>query len=157
MELRDYCPIMNTVRTSDRSIFGNQSNCVLYRVLGKILTPSIIQGTTEDKSRHLRYDNPHSDKAVTYLIFFVVTYLIFFVGMHWFQKCNFWEHSLGPFRGRGGRRGQTTSKSKMTKILNENLLKLGKIQNLASATSKMTSWPQRPWNWLSEFFQKLHF
>ena len=36
--------------------------------------------------------------------------------MHWFQKCNFWKHSLGPFRGRRGRRGQTTSKSKTMKI-----------------------------------------
>ena len=61
------------------------------------------------------------------------------------------------FRGRWGRRGQTTSKSKTTKILNENLLKLDEIQNLASATSKMTSWPQRPRKWLSGFFQKIHF
>ena len=74
-----------------------------------------------------------------------------------FQKCNFWKHSPTPFRGRWGRRCQTTSKSKTMKILNENLLKLDEIQNLASATSKMTSWPQRPRNWLSEFFQKLHF
>ena len=56
------------------------------------------------------------------------------------------------FRGRWGRRGQTTSKSKTTKILNENLLKLDEIQNLASATSKMTSWPQRPRKRLSDFF-----
>ena len=55
--------------------------------------------------------------------------------MHWFQKCNFWKHSLTPFRGRWGHWGQTTSKSKMTKILNENLLKLGKIQNLESVHS----------------------
>ena len=61
------------------------------------------------------------------------------------------------FWGRWGRRGQTTSKSKMMKILNENLLKLDEIQILASATSKMTSWPQRPRKWLSGFFQKIHF
>ena len=61
------------------------------------------------------------------------------------------------FRGRWGRRGQTTSKSKTTKILNENLLKLDEIQNLASATSKMTSWPQWPRKRLSGFFQKLYF
>ena len=61
------------------------------------------------------------------------------------------------FRGRWGRRGQTTSKSKTTKILNENLLKLDEIQILASATSKMTSWPQRPRKGLSGFFQKIHF
>ena len=50
-----------------------------------------------------------------------LTYLIFFVWTHWFQKCNFWKNSLGPFWGRRGRRGQTTSKLKTTKILNENL------------------------------------
>ena len=61
------------------------------------------------------------------------------------------------FRGRWGRRGQSTSKSKTMKILNENLLKLDEIQNLASATSKMTSWPQRPRKGLSGFFQKIHF
>ena len=61
------------------------------------------------------------------------------------------------FRGRWGCWGQTTSKSKITKILNENLLKLDEIQNLASATSKMTCKPQRPWKRLNEFFQKLHF
>ena len=47
----------------------------------------------------------------------VVTYLIFFLGTHWFRKCNFWKNSLGPFWGRQGRRGQTTSKLKTTKIL----------------------------------------
>ena len=70
---------------------------------------------------------------------------------------HFWNVRKGRFRGHGGRRGQTTSKSKTTKILNQNLLKLDEIQNLASATSKMTSWPLRPRKWLSEFFQKLHF
>ena len=70
---------------------------------------------------------------------------------------HFWNVRKGRFRGHGGRRGQTTSKSKTTKILNQNLLKLDEIQNLASATSKMTSWPQRPQKWLSDFFQKLHF
>ena len=80
--------------------------------------------------------------------------LSFFLGTHWFQKCNFWKNSLGPF---WGRRGQTTSKSKKTKILNENLLKLDEVQKLASATSKMTSWPQWPRNRPSDFFQKLHF
>ena len=72
-----------------------------------------------------------------------------------------WGHfqnvSVCRFRGRWGRWGQTTSKSKTTKILNENLLKLDKIQNLASVTSKMTSWPQRPRKWLSGFFQKICF
>ena len=43
------------------------------------------------------------------------------------------------------------------KILNQNLSKLDEIQNFASATSKMTSWPQRPRKGLSDFFQKLHF
>ena len=61
------------------------------------------------------------------------------------------------FRGRWGRRGHTTSKSKTMEILNENLLKLDEIQILASATSKMTSWPQRPRKGLSGFFQKIHF
>ena len=61
-----------------------------------------------------------------------VTYLIFFVGTHWFQKCNFWKNSLSPFWGRWG---QTTSKIKLTKILNENPLKIDEIQNLASPTS----------------------
>ena len=72
-----------------------------------------------------------------------------------------WGHfqnvSVGRFRGCWGRWGQTTSKSKTTKILNKNLLKLDEIQNLASATSKMTSWPQRPRKRLSGFFQRLHF
>ena len=72
-----------------------------------------------------------------------------------------WGHfqnvSVCHFQGRWGRRGQTTSKSKTMKILNENLLKLDEIQILASAISKMTSWPQRPRKWLNEFFQKLHF
>ena len=86
-----------------------------------------------------------------------VTYLIFFVGTHWFQKCNFWKNSLSPFWGRRGRWGQTTSKLKITKILNENPLKIDEIQNLASATSKMASWPQGPRKGLSEFFQKIHF
>ena len=61
------------------------------------------------------------------------------------------------FWGHWGRRDRTTSKSKTTKILNKNLIKLDEIQNLASATSKMTSWPQRPRKGLSEFFQKLNF
>ena len=73
-----------------------------------------------------------------------------------------WGHfqniSTSRFRGRWGHLSQTTSKSKTTKILNENLLKRDdEIQNLASATSKMTSWPQRPRKWLSGFFQKIHF
>ena len=70
---------------------------------------------------------------------------------------HFWNVRKGRFRGHGGRRGQTTSKSKTTKILNQNLLKLDEIQNLTSATSKMASWPQRPRKWLSGFFQKIHF
>ena len=52
---------------------------------------------------------------------------------------HFWNVRKGPFRGHGGRRGQTASKSKTTKILNQNLLKLDENQNLASVTSKMTS------------------
>ena len=75
-------------------------------------------------------------------------------GMIW---GHFWNVRKGRFRGHGGRRGQTTSKSKTTKILNQNLLKLDEIQNLASATSKMTSWPQWPRKRLSGFFQRLHF
>ena len=35
------------------------------------------------------------------------TCLIFFLGMHWFQKCNFWKNSLSPFQGCWGPRGQT--------------------------------------------------
>ena len=96
-----------------------------------------------------RFSETFSDKAVTYLIFFV--------GMHWFRKCNFWKNSLGPFWGRRGRPGETTSKIKTPKILNENLLKIDEIQNLASATSKMASWPRGPRKGLSEFFQKIHF
>ena len=75
-------------------------------------------------------------------------------GMIW---GHFWNVRKGRFRGHGGRRGQTASKSKTTKILNQNLQKLDEIQNLASATSKMTSWPQWPRKWLNEFFQKIHF
>ena len=75
-------------------------------------------------------------------------------GMIW---GHFWNVRKGRFRGHGGRRGQTASKSKTTKILNQNLQKLDEIQNLASATSKMTSWPQWPRNGLNEFFQKIHF
>ena len=61
----------------------------------------------------------------------------------------FWDH--------WGRWGQTMSKSKATKTLVFILLKLDEIQNLASATSKMTSWPQQPRKRLSGFFQKIHF
>ena len=86
-----------------------------------------------------------------------VTHLIFFVGTHWFQKYNFWKNSLSPFWGRRGRWGQTTSKLKIMKILNENPLKIDEIQNLASATSKMASWPRGSQKGLSEFFQKIHF
>ena len=63
----------------------------------------------------------------------VVTYLIFFVWTHWFQKCNFWKHSLAPFWGRRGRWGQTTSKLKTVKNLNGNSSKIDGIQILASA------------------------
>ena len=70
---------------------------------------------------------------------------------------HFWNVRKGRFRGHGGRRSQTASKSKTTKILNQNLQKLDEIQNLASATSKMTSWPQWPRKWLNEFFEKIHF
>ena len=41
---------------------------------------------------------------------------ISFLGMHRFQKHNLWKNSLSPFWGHWGRRGQTTSKPKMTKI-----------------------------------------
>ena len=51
-----------------------------------------------------------------------------------------WNPTNSAFRGRWGRRGQTTSKPKTTKILNQNSLKIDEIQNLASVTSKMTSW-----------------
>ena len=72
-----------------------------------------------------------------------MTYLIFFLGMHWFQKCNFWKKSLSPFWGQV-RWGQTASKLKIMKILNENPLRIriDEIRNLAMATSKMASWPQ---------------
>ena len=60
-------------------------------------------------------------------------------------------------QGRQGRWGQTALKPKTTKILNQNLSKLDEIQNFASATSKMTSWPKRPRKGLSDFFQKSHF
>ena len=58
------------------------------------------------------------------------------IGLIW---GHFWNVRKGRFWGHGGRRGQTTLKSKTMKILNQNLLKLDEIQNLASATSKMTS------------------
>ena len=96
-----------------------------------------------------RFSETFDDKAVTYLIFFI--------GTHWFRKCNFWKNSLGPFWGRWGCRGQTTSKLETTKILNKNSLKIDEIQNLASATAKTASWPQGPRKGLSEFFQKTHF
>ena len=51
------------------------------------------------------------------------------------SMCRFWGH--------WGRRGQTTSKTKTMKILNENLLKLDEIQILASVTSKMASMTSR--------------
>jgi hypothetical protein len=86
-----------------------------------------------------------------------VTYLIFFVETHWFQKCNFWKNSLSPFWGRQGRWGKTTSKLKIMKILNANPLKIDEIQNLASTTSKMASWPRGSQKGLSEIFQKKHF
>ena len=54
------------------------------------------------------------------VIYRYTVYPIFFVRTHWFQKCNFWKNSLGPFWGRRGRRGQTTLKPKMRKFLNEN-------------------------------------
>ena len=85
------------------------------------------------------------------------TYLIFFIGMHWIQKCNVWKNSLSPFWGRRGRWGQTTSKLKTVKILNKNSLRVDEIQILASATSKMASWPRGSRKGLSEFFQKIHF
>ena len=46
---------------------------------------------------------------------------------------HFWNVRKGRFWGHGGCRGQTTSKSKTMKILNENLLKLDDFQNLASS------------------------
>ena len=91
-----------------------------------------------------RFSENFLDKAVTYTIFFI--------GTHWFRKCNFWKNSLGPFWGRRGRQGQTTLKLKTTKILNENSLKIDEIQNLASGTSKMASWPRGPRKGLSDFF-----
>ena len=93
-----------------------------------------------------RFSENFDDKAVTYLIFFI--------GIHWFRKCNFWKKSLGPF---WGRRGQTTSKLKKTKILNENSPKIDEIQNLAFATLKMASWPRGPRKGLSKLFQKSTF
>ena len=52
---------------------------------------------------------------------------------------------------------QISLKPKPTKILHENSKKVDEIQNLASATSKMTYWPQQPWNELSYFFSKNTF
>ena len=46
--------------------------------------------------------------------------------------------------------------SNRRKFSNENLWKLDEIQNLASATSKMTSWPQQPRKRLSEFLKSVH-
>lgn len=46
---------------------------------------------------------------------------------------------LAPSDVAQGCQDQTTSELKMTKILNENLIKVHEIQNLASGTSKMTS------------------
>ena len=80
--------------------------------------------------------------------------------MHWFQNCNFWKSYLTSFRGCRGQmpiKVQISSKLNTTKILNENLQKLDEKQNSASATLKMTSWPQWPQKGLGEFFQKLHF
>ena len=86
-----------------------------------------------------------------------VTYLIFFVGTFWFQKCYFWKNSLSPFWGRRGRWGQTTSKLKITKILNENPLEIDELQNLASATSKMTSVTSRIAEEAQWIFPKITF
>ena len=49
------------------------------------------------------------------------------------------NENLSPM-GCWGCRGQTTLKPETAKILNENLQKIDEIQNLVSATSKMTSW-----------------
>ena len=110
--------------------------------------------------RFYRWRHCHSSLLSVFGLSATSTYdsylpLIFGIfGMIW---GHFWNVRKGRFRGHGGRRGQTASKSKTTKILNENLLKLDEIQILASATSKMTSWPQRPRKGLSIFFQRLHF
>ena len=110
--------------------------------------------------RHFAYKAKHSSLLSVFGLSATSTYdsylpLIFGIfGMIW---GHFWNVRQGRFRGHGGRRGQTASKSKTTKILNQNLQKLDEIQNLASATSKMTSWPQWPRKWLNEFFQKIHF
>ena len=110
--------------------------------------------------RHFYFLVPHSSLLSVFDLSATSTYdsylpLIFGIfGLIW---GHFWNVRKGRFRGHGGHRGQTTLKSKTTKILNQNLLKLDEIQILASATSKMTSWSQRPRKWLSEFFQKLHF
>ena len=85
------------------------------------------------------------------------SYLPLILGIFGMIWGHLWNVRKGRFRGHGGRRGQTASKSKTTKILKQNLQKLDEIQNLASATSKMTSWPQWPRKWLNEFFQKIHF
>ena len=66
-----------------------------------------------------------------------------------------WSPSGG--RGCQGCRGQNSSKLKMMKIRNENPYKLDEIQNWASATSKITSWPHRPRKGLCKFLQKLYY
>ena len=70
---------------------------------------------------------------------------------------HFWNVRKGRFRGHGGRRGQTASKSKTTKILNQNLLKLEEIQNLASVTSKMTSTTSKTSEVAEWIFSKITF
>ena len=102
------------------------SNIEFYLFINLWPIPILITGYAIWKHVHTssveRFSEKFDHKAVTYLIFFV--------GTHWFQKCNFWKNSLSPFWGRRGRWGQTTSKLKITKILNENPSKIDEILNL---------------------------
>jgi hypothetical protein len=87
------------------------------RLLGSLATPMEEVGKEETIWVHLalkvgtRWGYPYGGHTSSVEIFFV--------GTHWFQKGNFWKNSLSPFRGRWGRWGQTTSKLKIMKILNE--------------------------------------
>ena len=82
-----------------------------------------------------------------------------FCALSFSLECTDFKNFLSPFwccRGWMIIDVQISSKPKTPKILNENLIKIGKIQNLSSVTSKIIFWPKRPRKGLSEFFQKLH-
>ena len=80
----------------------------------------------------------------------------FFLGIHIFQKYSFGKKipdTLLRSRRSNDDHCSNLFKTKNDEIINENLSKIDEIQNLVSVTSKMTSWPQKLW----DFFQKLQF